>query len=737
MSLRLLFALVLLGISLMTRGQTSAQWTAWGDTATARGDHYGASRMYARALEMEPGRMALQWKLAEACRLSHQFDKAEPLYEQVQRKDMGRSHPEALRWLGEMQLCNGRYDEAKRTWEKVQQREKRKDSLVAERARNAIEGCAMARAWGAGPDSIRITHLPEPVNSYDSEFGARPGPDSTIWFTSLRGEVNDEGEVKEGSDYRAAIYSSRMAGGRWTGPVQAADPVNSTSNNANAAWSTDGDAMFFSRTHSNGMRRINRLDRQSGELATLALAGDVSQPAPFIWNGTSCMLYTRWMEDGGADIRCACPTDEALALTFNTALDATVNTRGRETCPWLDVATQSLWFSSDHLPGLGGYDVFISNWVGAAFTTPRNAGPPLNSPVNDLYPVYEGTQRSGWFTSNRTGSLARKGENCCNDLYRFELPQPAPPPPPKEEPVAIAQKRITSLREKLPVRLYFHNDEPEPRSTATTTAQTYEGTYQAYKARVPEYHKAWEGANEDTDDIDAFFRDQVDQGQMQLAQFVVLLKEAMGEGQRIRLVIRGFASPLAKSDYNVNLSLRRIRSVVNELQELDGGFFIPYLEGTADNGGRLVVEPAPFGESKAIEGVSDVLDDLRGSVYSVAASRERRVEIEQVEVLDAAPVATDHLELGRLIQGDPRSAAFLVRNPGQRPLRLLNVRADCGCTSAVWTTDVIAPGGSTTVTVEFNGRAPEGSLRKTVTLLTDGDPAEITLTITGTVEGRP
>ena len=51
--------------------------------------------------------MELQWKYAEACRLSNQYPQAAESYEKVWRKDLGRSHPEALRWLGEMQLCSG------------------------------------------------------------------------------------------------------------------------------------------------------------------------------------------------------------------------------------------------------------------------------------------------------------------------------------------------------------------------------------------------------------------------------------------------------------------------------------------------------------------------------------------------------------------------------------------------------------------------------------------------------
>ena len=62
----------------------------------------------------------------------------------------------------------------------------------------------------AAPDSLVETeHSPMPVNSYDSEFGARTGPDSALYFTSLRGEVNAEGAVKDTTDYHARIFRRR------------------------------------------------------------------------------------------------------------------------------------------------------------------------------------------------------------------------------------------------------------------------------------------------------------------------------------------------------------------------------------------------------------------------------------------------------------------------------------------------------------------------------------------------
>jgi hypothetical protein len=463
-----------------------------------------------------------------------------------------------------------------------------------------------------------------------------------------------------------------------------------------------------------------------------------TQPMVSMLNGRSVLYYASDRENGagGMDIW-ICEVNGPRILNPRP-LGPTVNTPGNEASPYFEATTKTLYYSSDFMTGMGGYDIFTSKLTLGGYEPPINAGAPINSPANDLYPSFDDRTGRGMLTSNRIGSLAKKGATCCNDLYRWSVPREVKPEvvPTTPEQV-VAMKRITSLREKLPLRLYFHNDEPDPRSWDTLTTLTYGNTYTAYKDLVPEYQRAWVDNPVGTTAIDAFFRDRVDLGFAQLLDFVYLLKQALEEGQRIRLVVRGFASPLAKSDYNRNLSLRRISSLVNHLRTVDRGSLVPYLEGTAKNGGRLVIEKAPFGEDRSAGDVSDVLEDLKKSVYSVGASMERRIEIEQVELITAgsgsgrADVPT--IDLGLHLEGTAATVRFPITNTGDKPLKLLSAKADCGCTTATLPEQAIAPGQTEEVEVLFSGKAPAGPLERHVTINTDGDPASLVLTLTGTI----
>ena len=126
-----------------------------------------------------------------------------------------------------------------------------------------------------------------------------------------------------------------------------------------------------------------------------------------------------------------------------------------------------------------------------------------------------------------------------------------------------------------------------------------------------------------------FFRDRVDHGFAQLNDFIALLRQALDEGQKVELVVRGFASPLAKSDYNRNLSLRRIQST-HRLPGPGGRRCVePYLDGSAANGGRLTVVKAPFGGPLGGRGETTCWRTCRTACTAYAAS-ERRIGIEQV-----------------------------------------------------------------------------------------------------------
>ena len=94
--------------------------------------------------------------------------------------------------------------------------------------------------------------------------------------------------------------------------------------------------------------------------------------------------------------------------------------------------------------------------------------------------------------------------------------------------------------------------------------------------------------------------------------------------------MKGYASPLANSDYNLNLTYRRIDAMENYIKTYNSGAFVKHLNQSSENG-KLTIEKIPFGESKAAANISDSGNDKLSAIYSPSAAQERRIEILRVE----------------------------------------------------------------------------------------------------------
>lgn len=185
-----------------------------------------------------------------------------------------------------------------------------------------------------------------------------------------------------------------------------------------------------------------------------------------------------------------------------------------------------------------------------------------------------------------------------------------------------------NLEDYLPIELYFDNDEPDRATRRTITKKTFPETFNPY------YNKKWifrdkytkplsgELKEQAEKSINSFFDNKVKKGNDDLIEFAEALEEVLARGESVEIVIQGFTSPLASSQYNENLGHRRVSSVLNYLRTAYDGKIAKYIDN-----GRLKIKQVSYGESKSPKDVVSSYSDLRNSVYSVAASKERRVEI--------------------------------------------------------------------------------------------------------------
>ncbi|HSH65630.1 MAG TPA: hypothetical protein VLB84_07495, partial [Bacteroidia bacterium] len=128
-------------------------------------------------------------------------------------------------------------------------------------------------------------------------------------------------------------------------------------------------------------------------------------------------------------------------------------------------------------------------------------------------------------------------------------------------------------------------------------------------------------------DINTLFEDSVDAGMQDLEKFAKLLLKVLNDKEKVVITIKGFCSPLASTDYNINLAKRRISSLRNYFNEYQNGVFLKYIDNKNPEEGSITFVEQEVGELKARSYVSDDYYDTKNSVYSPAAALERKIQI--------------------------------------------------------------------------------------------------------------
>lgn len=199
-----------------------------------------------------------------------------------------------------------------------------------------------------------------------------------------------------------------------------------------------------------------------------------------------------------------------------------------------------------------------------------------------------------------------------------------------EEEEIIKQAKV-SLAEAIPVELYFDHDNPKPGATDFNSATNYTDSYQAYYEKrgryIFKYVERFSGSRQDNARREAsqFFDNEVKAGFEKYDFFKDQLLLVLQSGQSINVYLRGYASPIALDEYNKALGRRRVDSVRQEFDDWNNGALLPYIES-----GQLIVTERSFGEETSPSEVSDDPRQPYQSIYSPAASRERRVEIDEI-----------------------------------------------------------------------------------------------------------
>jgi len=102
---------------------------------------------------------------------------------------------------------------------------------------------------------------------------------------------------------------------------------------------------------------------------------------------------------------------------------------------------------------------------------------------------------------------------------------------------------------------------------------------------------------------------------------------------------------------------------------------------------------------------------------SASANGENKGDLPEISF------AEEVFDFGKITQGEKVSHAFTFKNTGSKNLIISGASGSCGCTVPEWPKEPIKPGAEGIINVVFSSEGKSGMQEKTVTIITNCEPA--------------
>ena len=215
-------------------------------------------------------------------------------------------------------------------------------------------------------------------------------------------------------------------------------PFNKNGSEGGATLSIDNKHLFFTvcKTGPNGgmNRDIYYSDNINGEWTEAKKVEGINDPErwdsqPTIASDGRTLYFAsdRLGGRGGVDLYVTVKDLKTGLWSKPENLGPTINTPQDEKSPFIHSDFETLYFSSDGQPGVGGFDIFFSKkGPDGKWSEPKNIGVPINTKGDDLGFFVSTDGHLGYFTSNDPNRVKGKALGK-NDIYSFELYKEARP----------------------------------------------------------------------------------------------------------------------------------------------------------------------------------------------------------------------------------------------------------------------------------------------------------------------
>lgn len=415
------------------------------DAQFQRGEYYDASVTYKkvynklRKKEERPQRGEVAFKMGRCYRLLNMSARASAAFQNALRYEYPDSTTHFM--LAQALHADGKYAAALRSYDKYLEFCP-DDSLAI----NCAEGCRTAQEIRAR-GSRYVVKQAKLFNSRRADFCPMYlGADcDQIYYTSTTEKATgDKKSEITGMKNADVFFSKKNEKGEWERPEPVEGELNTEFDEGIVAFSPDAQTMYLTKAR----RELNA--PTSVEIYT-STRSDAKWSAPVKFEITADTLstfghpavspdgeYLYFVSDmpggyGGKDIW-RISLKERQGSLVNLGPD--INTEGNDDFPYVR-SDGSLYFSSDGHPGMGGLDIFRATAVGDPTDLRwkvENMGFPINS-AGDDFGITFGKGEDGFFSSNRGDARGY------DHIYSFEY-----------DPVRITIEGLVMDKDEEPVK---------------------------------------------------------------------------------------------------------------------------------------------------------------------------------------------------------------------------------------------------------------------------------------------
>ncbi len=273
------------------------------------------------------------------------------------------------------------------------------------------------------PTNASVINLGDAINSEYNDYAPVISADeSVLIFTSRKENTTGGGRSPEDNQYYEDIYiSTHNKKKEWEKNKKIGRVINSKYNEASIALSPDGTKLFIYKDENGG--DIYESDRTSKNnwSRPRPVEGGINtkyhEPSMSITDDGNTIYFSsdRPGGKGGLDIY-KIEKDENGNWSDPINLGDTINTEYDDDSPFIHFDRRTLYFSSQGHEGIGGHDIFYSEFIDGSWSIPENLGYPINTPQDDLYFVLSADYKTGYYASAQDDGLGGK------DVYQVKMP---------------------------------------------------------------------------------------------------------------------------------------------------------------------------------------------------------------------------------------------------------------------------------------------------------------------------